>query len=135
MQNYSTGKYARSRDRMIAGVCSTIAKQTGIDVGLVRIITAVAAVISSGVVLAIYLVAWAVLPMEGETTTVLDDLIDRGKGKVSDYQAKRNTTSSEPGPSASPTNSSASPTGNGASPTNNGSPTGTEETFNPYDEN
>lgn len=53
-------KLTRSKDKMIGGVCSGIAEYLGIDTGLVRIITAVLALMGAGVIA--YLIAWAVLP-------------------------------------------------------------------------
>ncbi|WP_203569126.1 PspC domain-containing protein [Aestuariimicrobium ganziense] len=93
--NYSTGKLVRSNDRMIAGVCSAIAKATKLDVGLVRIIAVVLAFVTSGVGLAIYLAAWAILPSEGESSTMLDSLIETGKKQYSDYKA--NKDAAQPG--------------------------------------
>jgi phage shock protein PspC (stress-responsive transcriptional regulator) len=51
----------RSDNRMIAGVCSGIAEYFGIDVTLVRVITAIL-VLSGGTGLAIYVIAWLVMP-------------------------------------------------------------------------
>lgn len=124
MQNYSTGRYARSRDRLVAGVCAMIAKQTGIDVGIVRIIVAAAAVLSGGTIIPIaYVIAWIVLPMEGENHTVLDDWIGKGKTKVADYQATR--TEASP---ASTSQTAEPPTADATNGSTNGS-----GTFNPYE--
>jgi phage shock protein C len=51
----------RSDNRMVAGVCSGIAEYYGIDTTLVRVITALL-VISGGTGLAVYLIAWLVMP-------------------------------------------------------------------------
>jgi len=47
---------------MIAGVCAAFALQYGWDVTLVRVLTAVAAVFTSGGVGLAYLVAWVLIP-------------------------------------------------------------------------
>lgn len=110
--NYSTGNLVRSRERIIAGVCAGIANATKIDVGLVRIGAAVLALVTSGLAVVVYLVAWAVLPVEGEKSTMLDSLIETGKKQYGDYRATKDSAapSSQPGPRPN-------------------------DTFNPYDEN
>lgn len=100
--NYSTGSFVRTRDRIIGGVAGGIAKSTGIDVSIVRVVLVVLAFFSVGTVAAIYAILWAVVPVEGEDTTVLDSLIDQGKKTYSDYKGgnrpDNNVPSSEPGP-------------------------------------
>jgi phage shock protein C len=55
----------RSRsDRMIAGVCAGLANYLRIDPTVVRIGFAVVAIITWGVALLAYLIAWAVMPEE-----------------------------------------------------------------------
>lgn len=96
-----TSKYVRSNDKMIAGVCSMIAKQTGMDVGLVRIITAVLAVVTSGIALVAYLIAWAVLPAEGQTTTLMDKAVTEGQKFYEQQKAKKaGQPGAQPGPGA-----------------------------------
>ena len=98
---HMTSKYVRSNDKMIAGVCSLIAKETGIDVGLVRVITAVLAVVTSGIALIAYLIAWAVLPAEGQTTTFMDKAVGEGQKFYEQQKAKKaDRPGAEPGPSA-----------------------------------
>jgi phage shock protein C len=48
--------------RMIAGVCSAFALQYGWDVSLVRILTAVVALLTSGFGGLCYLAAWIIIP-------------------------------------------------------------------------
>ncbi len=50
--------------RMIAGVCAGFALQFGWDVTLVRVLTAVLAVLTSGAVGLAYIVAWVIIPEE-----------------------------------------------------------------------
>lgn len=48
--------------RMIGGVCAAFALQFGWDLTLIRVITAVVAVLTSGLVGVAYLVAWVIIP-------------------------------------------------------------------------
>jgi phage shock protein C len=66
----------RSRKgRMVAGVCAGLADYFGMDVTLVRLIVAVVAVITGGVGVLAYLAAWAIIPEEGEKTSIADNLV------------------------------------------------------------
>jgi phage shock protein C len=66
----------RSRKgRMVAGICAGVAEYFSVDVTLVRVIVAVIAVITGGAGVLAYLVAWAIIPEEGEKTSVAEDLI------------------------------------------------------------
>ncbi len=82
MSNLSTGKtLVRPKDgRVIAGVCAGIADSVGLDVNLVRILAAVLTVFTGGVGgVVVYLVAWAVIPEEGHTTSIAEDLINSNR--------------------------------------------------------
>jgi len=66
----------RSRKgRMVAGICAGIAEYFGVDVTLVRLIVAVIAVITGGAGVLAYLVAWAIIPEEGEKRSIAEDLL------------------------------------------------------------
>jgi len=54
----------RSDDKLIAGVCSGVADYLGIDVTLVRVLTALGAVLGFGTLIVAYVVLWAVLPQD-----------------------------------------------------------------------
>jgi phage shock protein PspC (stress-responsive transcriptional regulator) len=54
----------RRDDRMLAGVCSGVAEYLGVDVTLVRLVTAIGAILGFGTLILAYVVAWAVLPEE-----------------------------------------------------------------------
>jgi phage shock protein C len=60
---------------MVAGICAGIAEYFGVDVTLVRVIVTVVAVITGGAGLLAYLAAWAIIPEEGEKTSLAEDLI------------------------------------------------------------
>jgi phage shock protein PspC (stress-responsive transcriptional regulator) len=63
------------KGRMVAGVCAGLADYFSMDVTLVRVIVAVIAVITGGVGVLAYLAAWAIIPDEGEKTSIADNLV------------------------------------------------------------
>jgi phage shock protein C len=66
----------RSRDgRMLAGVCAGIAGYLGLDVTLVRVIWAVVSVITGGAGVLAYLVAWVIIPDEGQKSPVAENIV------------------------------------------------------------
>jgi phage shock protein C len=70
----------RSRKgRMVAGICAGVAGFFGWDVTLVRVVVAIVSVISGGTGVLAYLVAWAVIPVEGEKTSIAEDLISKSR--------------------------------------------------------
>jgi phage shock protein C len=70
----------RSRkDRMVAGVCAGFAEYFGMDVTLIRVIAAVFTVITGGVGGLGYLAAWAIIPEEGEKTSIAENLISQNQ--------------------------------------------------------
>lgn len=82
MSNLRNGKVlVRPKDgRVIAGVCAGVADYLGLDVNLVRILAAVLTVFTGGVGgVLVYLLAWAVIPEEGHTTSIAEDLINSNR--------------------------------------------------------
>jgi phage shock protein C len=70
----------RSRKgRMVAGICAGVAEYFTVDVTLVRVIVAVVAVITGGMGVLAYLVAWAIIPEEGEKTSIAENLISKNQ--------------------------------------------------------
>jgi phage shock protein C len=68
----------RSREgRMVAGICSGVAGFFGWDVTLVRVVVAVVSVLTGGAGVLAYLVAWAIIPVEGEKASIAEDLISK----------------------------------------------------------
>jgi phage shock protein C len=61
--------------RMVAGVCAGAAEYFGVDVTLVRVIVAVVAVITGGAGVLAYLVAWVIIPQEGEKTPAAENIV------------------------------------------------------------
>ncbi|MCW2895348.1 MAG: phage shock protein PspC [Actinomycetia bacterium] len=76
--NGSGGKrLLRPRDgRMAAGVCAGLAAYFGVDVNLVRLGFGVLTVFY-GLGILVYLIAWAILPGEGEDRSILESFVNR----------------------------------------------------------
>ncbi|GEM47362.1 PspC domain-containing protein [Deinococcus cellulosilyticus] len=59
------GDLRRSRtERMIAGVCGGISRYYRMDVNILRIVFAVITLMSGGILAAVYLILWMLLPQE-----------------------------------------------------------------------
>jgi len=70
----------RRRDnRIIAGVCSGLADYTGMDVNLLRVIAALVTLFTVGTGVLAYVVAWIVIPEEGQKTSIVEDLFNKTK--------------------------------------------------------
>ena len=77
--NGSSGgkRLLRLRDgRMVAGVCVGLAAYFGIDVNLVRLAFGVFTIFY-GLGALVYLIAWAVLPEEGEGDSILEGFVKK----------------------------------------------------------
>ena len=64
-----------TQDRMVAGVCTGLARYFGLDVNLVRLAFGVFSIFY-GVGVLLYLFAWAILPEEGESS-ILESFIGK----------------------------------------------------------
>jgi len=64
---------------MIAGVCAGIGDYFGIDANVVRIVFAALTIFSVGAGALVYLVAWAVLPEEGEKGSIVENYLNKKK--------------------------------------------------------
>lgn len=74
----------RPRDgRMLAGVCAGVADYFGLDVTLVRVIWAVLAVITGGAGILAYLVAWILIPNEGQQSSVAENMVGKEQDSYS----------------------------------------------------
>jgi len=71
--------YRRRQGRIVAGVCAGLAAYLGVDPNLIRLAFAVLTVFGGGGVL-LYLVAWAVIPEEGEGASIVEDLVNKRRG-------------------------------------------------------
>ena len=65
--------------RMIAGVCAGIGQFFGIDANLIRIVFALLTLLSAGAAALVYLVAWVVVPEEGESGSIAEDYMNKKK--------------------------------------------------------
>ena len=63
--------------RMVAGICAGLAEYFGLDVTLVRVIVTVVSVITGGTGALAYLVAWMIIPGEGEKTSIAEDFVSK----------------------------------------------------------
>ena len=78
--NGSGKRLVRRRDnRIIAGVCAGIADYLGVDVNLLRVVVAVLTVFTVGTGVVAYAIAWAVIPEEGQPTSIVEDLISKSR--------------------------------------------------------
>ena len=66
----------RREGRMRAGVCVGLADYFGVDVNLVRLGFGVFTIFY-GLGILIYLIAWAILPEEGEDNSILESFVNR----------------------------------------------------------
>jgi phage shock protein PspC (stress-responsive transcriptional regulator) len=70
----------RSRDgRMLAGVCAGVAGYFGLDVTLVRVIWAIVSVITGGAGVLAYLVAWVIIPGEGQKSSTAENITGKNQ--------------------------------------------------------
>ena len=70
-------KFTRSStNKMLAGVCGGVAAYLNVDVTIVRLIVAVASIISAGLVAVLYVVAWLILPDDRSGEIGLDAVAD-----------------------------------------------------------
>ena len=60
--------------RMLAGVCAAFAGYFGLDVTLVRVIWAIVSVITGGAGVLAYLVAWIIIPGEGQKSPMAENI-------------------------------------------------------------
>jgi phage shock protein C len=63
--------------RMMAGVCAGIGEYFGIDPNVVRVVFAALTIFSIGAGALIYLVAWAILPEEGEKSSIAENYFNK----------------------------------------------------------
>ena len=81
MSNINDGKVlTRSRDnRIVAGVCAGFAEYLNVDVNLVRVVVALLTLFTVGTGILAYLIAWAVIPEEGQKSSIAEDLINKNR--------------------------------------------------------
>jgi phage shock protein PspC (stress-responsive transcriptional regulator) len=65
------------KGRLLAGVCSGIGEYTGVDPTVVRVIFLALALVTAGVFALVYLAAWVIIPEEGESASIAENLIKK----------------------------------------------------------
>ncbi|MBB6121904.1 PspC domain-containing protein [Nocardiopsis algeriensis] len=80
-QNFQGKRFRRSNDsRMLTGVCGGIADYLGIDATVVRLVFVVLTLLGfSGVF--VYILAWLIMPAEGEQYSLLEEIVRSFQGK------------------------------------------------------
>ncbi|RAY11511.1 PspC domain-containing protein [Actinomadura craniellae] len=74
-----TKKLRRTTEgRMVTGVCSGIGDYTGIDPNILRIGLA-AVTVFGGAGIALYALAWLLIPAEGSDRSIAQDLVDKAR--------------------------------------------------------
>jgi phage shock protein PspC (stress-responsive transcriptional regulator) len=69
----------RSREgRIVAGVCAGLADYFGVDANLVRLVFA-ALTFLAGMGVLLYLVAWLIIPEQGESSSIAEGFINKNK--------------------------------------------------------
>ena len=70
----------RRRDnRIVAGVCAGLADYAGIDVNLLRVIVAALTLFTAGTGVLAYVIAWLVIPEEGQKTSIAEDFVNKNR--------------------------------------------------------
>jgi phage shock protein PspC (stress-responsive transcriptional regulator) len=64
--------------RMVAGVCTGLAGYFGVDVNLVRLAFGVLTIFY-GLGALLYVIAWVILPEEGEDRSILESFINKNR--------------------------------------------------------
>ena len=65
------------KGRLLAGVCSGIGEYTSIDPTVVRVIFLALTLVTAGVFAVVYLAAWVIIPEEGESASIAENLIKK----------------------------------------------------------
>jgi phage shock protein C len=63
--------------RLVAGVCAGVAEYFGVDVVLVRVLLAVVAAFTAGGGVLVYLLAWIIIPEQGEQASIAENFIKK----------------------------------------------------------
>ena len=64
---------------MVAGVCAGLGQFFGIDANIVRIVFAALTLFSAGAAALVYLIAWVVVPEEGEGGSIAENYFNKNK--------------------------------------------------------
>jgi phage shock protein C len=79
MNNVTSKTLERKRDgRMLAGVCVGLGEYFGLDANLVRLALAIASIFG-GLGVLVYVIAWAVVPEQGEKDSILEQVVNKNR--------------------------------------------------------
>jgi phage shock protein C len=79
MSNVTSKTLERKRDgRMLAGVCVGLGEYFGLDANLVRLALAIASIFG-GLGVLVYVIAWAVVPEQGEKDSILEQVVNKNR--------------------------------------------------------
>ena len=56
-------RLTRSDDKWLGGVCGGLAKYTGVDANVIRLLAVLGTVLGAGSLIVVYLVAWVLVPL------------------------------------------------------------------------
>jgi phage shock protein PspC (stress-responsive transcriptional regulator) len=71
--------YRKPEGQIVAGVCSGLADYLGIDATIIRLAFA-ALTIFGGAGILLYVIAWAVIPEEGEKASIVEGFVNKNRG-------------------------------------------------------
>jgi phage shock protein PspC (stress-responsive transcriptional regulator) len=60
--------YRSKKDRILGGVCAGLGEHLDVDPSVIRLVWAVVTVLSIGTGIIIYILAWIIIPEEGQDT-------------------------------------------------------------------
>ena len=84
-ENTSPISFHRTREgKILAGVCTSVSRQFGVDVNIIRLALAVVTCFTGGTAIAVYAAAWLLIPDEGKETSIAQDLINKNTNKNAD---------------------------------------------------
>ncbi|WP_433332264.1 PspC domain-containing protein [Spirillospora sp. CA-294931] len=91
LEKSTAKKLRRTQDgRMVAGVCSGAGRFLGVDPNIIRLAMAVFTIFG-GSGLALYAIAWLVVPDEDASTSIAEDLFKKGSESPAVQDAVRKT--------------------------------------------
>jgi phage shock protein C len=76
--NGSKRLYRKREGRIVAGVCTGLADYLGVDVTIIRLVFAALTVFGGAGVL-LYLIAWALVPEEGEKSSIVEEFVHKNR--------------------------------------------------------
>jgi phage shock protein PspC (stress-responsive transcriptional regulator) len=72
--------YRKPEGRIVAGVCTGLADYFGVDVTIIRLVFA-ALTVFGGAGALLYVIAWALVPEEGEKSSIAEGFVNKNRGE------------------------------------------------------